>query len=244
MPAPQQVVVADFEEGAAGAVVSGSEALIEPRGWGSSDQLNISDATYSTDAHGGSLSALIDSGAGGNPRVLVQSSETDRVAGGGGWFKIKTQHPNNANIADARYIDPGGVGGTGRGVLLRQSGGNVAAVDPLNTATVYGTVPVILNQWLYLSMSPAGAWSFGTAGGTLLSGSVTAPADGNFSAFTWTAYAQNSPAQMVVDDVWLWWRDLDGPVVRLYPRDDGRGMSSAPRIFPLPKSGRIIGGHQ
>lgn len=35
------------------------------------------------------------------------------------------------------------------------------------------------------------------------------------------------------------------PVVRLYPRDDGRGMSSAPRIWPRPKgTSRIIGGYR
>lgn len=37
----------------------------------------------------------------------------------------------------------------------------------------------------------------------------------------------------------------DSPVVRLFPRDDGRGMSSAPRIWPQPKGrSRIIGGYQ
>lgn len=34
------------------------------------------------------------------------------------------------------------------------------------------------------------------------------------------------------------------PVARLWPRDDGRGISSAPRIVPPPKANRIIGGYQ
>lgn len=35
------------------------------------------------------------------------------------------------------------------------------------------------------------------------------------------------------------------PAIRLYPRDDGRGMSSAPRIHPQPRGrSRIIGGFQ
>lgn len=37
--------------------------------------------------------------------------------------------------------------------------------------------------------------------------------------------------------------DDDLACVRLYPREDGRGISSAPRIYPPPRSGRIVGGH-
>lgn len=33
------------------------------------------------------------------------------------------------------------------------------------------------------------------------------------------------------------------PVTRQYPRDDGRGLSSAARLYPTPKSQRIVGGH-
>lgn len=32
--------------------------------------------------------------------------------------------------------------------------------------------------------------------------------------------------------------------VRQYPRDDGRGLSSAPRLFPPPKGQRLVGGYQ
>jgi hypothetical protein len=35
-----------------------------------------------------------------------------------------------------------------------------------------------------------------------------------------------------------------GPAIRKFPRDDGAGYSSASRIFPPPKSGRIVGGYQ
>lgn len=31
---------------------------------------------------------------------------------------------------------------------------------------------------------------------------------------------------------------------RLFPRDDGAGMSSAPRLYPPPRAGRVFGGHQ
>lgn len=34
------------------------------------------------------------------------------------------------------------------------------------------------------------------------------------------------------------------PATRQYPREDGTGHSSAPRLYPPPKSQRVIGGHQ
>ncbi len=34
------------------------------------------------------------------------------------------------------------------------------------------------------------------------------------------------------------------PAARQWPREDGRGWSSAPRLYPPPKSSRIVGGHQ
>lgn len=33
------------------------------------------------------------------------------------------------------------------------------------------------------------------------------------------------------------------PVTRQYPRDDARGFGSAPRIYPPPRAGRIVGGY-
>lgn len=47
-----------------------------------------------------------------------------------------------------------------------------------------------------------------------------------------------------VDNLYGWPGSAAAAAVRLFPRDDGRGMSSAPRIHPAPRSGRVIGGHQ
>lgn len=44
-------------------------------------------------------------------------------------------------------------------------------------------------------------------------------------------------------EVYLAWRGA-GDVIRRYPRDDGRGMSSAPRLFPPTKAARVFGGYQ
>lgn len=56
-----------------------------------------------------------------------------------------------------------------------------------------------------------------------------------------------TPSPQPVD----WWRGVviglftgDKPAVRLYPRDDGRGLSSAARIHPAPASNRLHGGIQ
>ena len=36
---------------------------------------------------------------------------------------------------------------------------------------------------------------------------------------------------------------LATPVTRLYPRDDALGLGSAPRLYPPPRRGRIVGGY-
>lgn len=46
-----------------------------------------------------------------------------------------------------------------------------------------------------------------------------------------------------IDELSLTTPDLGRPT-RLYPRDDGRGLSSAPRRYPTPRSTRLVGGHQ
>lgn len=48
---------------------------------------------------------------------------------------------------------------------------------------------------------------------------------------------------------WTWFDfplPSETPVVRRYPRDDGRGLSAAPRLHPLPRSTdrRVVGGIQ
>lgn len=43
---------------------------------------------------------------------------------------------------------------------------------------------------------------------------------------------------MLVDDLWF---EAGAPAIRMFPRDDGLGMSSAPRIWPVPKARRVIG---
>lgn len=66
-----------------------------------------------------------------------------------------------------------------------------------------------------------------------------APADpgGGATSAEWLVYA------MWTEYTWTW-TDLTKPVARLYPRDDGKGASSAPRMVPPPRAARLVGGHQ
>jgi len=51
-----------------------------------------------------------------------------------------------------------------------------------------------------------------------------------------------TPVTVRFREVYIAWRGSD--VIRRYPRDDGRGMSSAPRLFPPTKANRVFGGYQ
>lgn len=62
---------------------------------------------------------------------------------------------------------------------------------------------------------------------------VSARFNGNYTDRTFTIYELRVLVE--VDSL---------PVTRLHPRDDGRGLSSAPRIHPPPKARRIVGGYQ
>lgn len=112
--------------------------------------------------------------------------------------------------------------------------------------------------WHRLTWRPSGAWELAVyegavlASGNLPAASIDDPASSglavnlvsdNFSDGGGGPGVFNG-AGALVDNLFVWIVDL-GPVVRMYPRDDGRGMSSAPRIYPVPKGrSRIVGGYQ
>lgn len=50
--------------------------------------------------------------------------------------------------------------------------------------------------------------------------------------------------RVYMDNIYGFAGNTVAPAIRLFPRSDGRGMSSAPRIHPAPSSQRVIGGHQ
>lgn len=111
---------------------------------------------------------------------------------------------------------------------------------------LYATFDV--NQWLNVKMNPSGDWSIGhDDAAPLYAGtfpfSPTADSSGFFLSTVDGQEDDNESAELLVDHIAVW---LEGvaPVVRLFPRDDGRGMSSAPRIWPPSASQRVIGGLQ
>lgn len=105
-----------------------------------------------------------------------------------------------------------------------------------------------LNVWYDFALLDNGDWSLSYASGaTIISGNVGAKDEGAWYASLFTSsivIGEDPGGTFEIDRIWLYGIDTRKTCVRMYPRDDGRGMSSAPRIFPLPKSGRIIGGHQ
>lgn len=149
------------------------------------------------------------------------------------------------------------------GSMVITEGWAGADIEHENTFTVSipapstpGAGPVTLAwhpDWLELEMD-RNSWSLRIAGGPTLASSAV-PLQGR--RFSLNAYSHNATATLSAhllanNNPWLMVDAIRGelgswaspPAVRMFPRDDRRGMSSAPRIWPAPKSQRIIGGHQ
>lgn len=234
-------VAANFEEGSAGATVN--PAVADLLGIGM-QQDGGSTITYTTESHGGALAARLASASG----LTILTSLGREVQGGGGWFKIKavsTPPPSSfeSEVFAGVNITIPPFGSTG--VYLRRvpgATGNFGIYSEVTDTLIHST-SIIFDQWLYLSIDYAGHWEFGDAGGIIWSGVETPPATDLPVQYLWSASARLNGGITLVDDLWVT-SGPTGPAVRLYPRDDGRGMSSAPRIHPAPRSGRIIGGYQ
>lgn len=104
-----------------------------------------------------------------------------------------------------------------------------------------------LGVWYEFALLDTGYWCLTAGGATVLDGSIGARTAGDWyigATADLTALVDGAdPGSGVVDSLWLY-GVTNAPACRLFPREDGRGMSSAPRIHPAPRSGRIIGGHQ
>jgi hypothetical protein len=233
----QQRTILTFEEGTAGSVIDAATAILKPPKWDDSGStLLISGGRYTTGAHSGSLAASLDSTLGGGTINVTAASRYS--VGGGGWVKSHTP-PSFAGdpIASVQFENTSNPS-LGRGIGVYYNAGNLEARVGF---TVLATTPYVADRWMQLSLAPSGTWTVTDAsGGTLMSGSITAAEASPYDAFVFFAQAGTAGAA-IVDDVWLWWDG--GPAVRLYPRDDGRGMSSAPRLWPPQKNRRIIGGY-
>lgn len=236
MASARERVVADFEEGVNGDPIAPDAAGKPPLEPG---DLTYEGATYTSDSHGGSLAARVLQTVTPSTDRLVLFTEPVGIAGGAGWFKVIAATADNA-VAQADLMGEGST--TQYGVVINiTSGGNVQAVEyPAGDTLTGGAFP--FDTWLRLELQPGGVWALSSAGGTILSGTAPAPPT-KAEKLTWAIYAPEIDDEVLVDDISIYLTTR--PVVRMYPRDDGRGMSSAPRIHPQPRGrSRIIGGFQ
>lgn len=239
----EQHTILTFEEGVAGATIDDAAAIRKPPKWDDTpSSATITGCRYGTNAHDGSLAATVDQTLGGGTIAVIAAAPN--ATGGGAWINSLTPSSFDGDpIASVAFRNDGSPLLT-RGIGIYYN----AATNRLEARigfTVIASTSYVSNRWMQLHLAPSGTWTLTDPGGTtLMTGTVTAAADSPYDSFVFFAQSGSSPGSALVDDVWLWWQ-ADGPVVRLYPRDDGRGMSSAPRIWPhLKGRSRIIGGYQ
>lgn len=110
--------------------------------------------------------------------------------------------------------------------------------------------------WHRLAWRPTGAWEVATAGGSVLASGSLTPIPRDYADPTGEGLRVQVEADLfytggggegtfngagaLVDDLYVWLRG--GPATRIYPRDDSRGISGPARVWPPPKSNRLIGG--
>jgi hypothetical protein len=101
---------------------------------------------------------------------------------------------------------------------------------------------VFAGQWFHLTATAAGTVALTAESGALIASHTFSSGLPNAKAIELAIIGrQFVGASAYIDD--LSWSAAP-PVIRKFPRDDGLGLSSASRIFPPPKSGRIVGGYQ
>jgi hypothetical protein len=233
----RQRTILTFEEGSAGAAIDASSAIRKPPKWDDSGStLAVSGCRYTTNAYSGALAASLDSALSGG--VVTVTAAAQYATGGGAWFKSITP-PGSASdpLIGLTFFNSNPA--LSRGVGIYHKDGNLEARIGF---TVLGSTPYVANRWTQFQLSPAGTWSLTDQGGsTLMAGAIAGASASPYESLAFLAQAGTTPGSLVIDDVWLWWDG--GPAVRLYPRDDGRGMSSAPRLWPPPKNRRIVGNY-
>lgn len=187
-------------------------------------------------------------------------------AGLGGYFYSDAAAPG-APAASSLIVSIGFVNEQAAGSLLVDRRGNTLHINEFyddlstyvdNDSTV--TLTDFLDTggetpsgvWLEVSLTKSGGWDVknGTTGATLAHGAYPyaiprgAPWDLSMQPNSSGPSGASGSVVVYADNVYGFAGSLTAPAVRMFPREDGRGMSSAPRIHPAPRSGRIIGGHQ
>lgn len=163
-----------------------------------------------------------------------------------------------ARVAGSVYLDPAvdtpdpgfrlasfAVGDGTAGVVFEFSrAGNFSlTVGDSEGILLERTAAAPLRQWVDLSVVLAGQVLTVTASGTDLAEVVAVPPDWSLS-FLIASVFDVAGNRSYLDALSVTEAPTVAPVCRLYPRDDGRGLSSAPRIYPMQRAGRIVGGHR
>lgn len=117
----------------------------------------------------------------------------------------------------------------------------------------HGPDPITATGWYEFTLTYTGGPTFAaTVTGPAFSWSTTTSI-GTLAPGLWESIFGSPPvpnALAVAVDIprYTFWDDIDlcgeGDVTRLWPRDDGRGLSPGPRIHPPTRAQRIVGGYQ
>jgi hypothetical protein len=158
-----------------------------------------------------------------NPVAISWASET--LAGG---INVAV---NNGDLVVVQWYDDGDYD-------------EVTSTTPAPT-TPLDEDPVWCGAWMDIGLRRGdGWWVRDLEGGTYLAASYPWTIPAGSLSWSLSCEQENSSNRTMVDTIYGYPGSNSRPAVRMFPRDDGRGMSSAPRIHPAPKSGRIIGGYQ
>lgn len=198
-------------------------------------------------------------GVGGNKHLFfgpVQnglSLSANYAFGGGFGVWAYSTHPSTGSAQhDPVSIQWAGSSAAG-GIEVAQQGSSIRVLQWFDDGTYVETVstydaPITVPDpeesiwgwtWLDISFSRADGWTIrdpftGVVAAGAYSWSVP-------SAAEWLLSCQfTNGSSMALDNIYAWAGSM-ATAVRLYPRDDALGMSSAPRHWPSPKSQRIIG---
>lgn len=114
-----------------------------------------------------------------------------------------------------------------------------APTDPLVDADAgwYGA-------WMDISLRRGSGWAVRNIDGTVYLAADFPWPIAQAASWSLSCEQRESANRTMVDNVYGFPGNEAKPVTRLYPRDDGRGMSSAPRVWPPSRANRIIGGFQ
>lgn len=216
---------------------------------------------FSTTAHTGALSARLTGSTIPSPAqdynaefFLLAPPASSPIASLSTWFRIESVMTDGvgvgASVTLATFNDDLTVIGGGAVVGTYDYGPDAGqlvldvVVGPELIRTPMGPVP--FGDWLQIKIKPvSGLVTIYAANGALIGSANGDPAGPGTRE---RAYLSPRTHSVVVDvglgETVMYIDDFEhdaGAATRMYPRDDGLGMSSAPRIHPRPKIQRLIG---